>query len=221
MRVVVAGGHGKIALLLQRLLSGRGHPVVGLIRNPEHAADLRAVGAEPAVCDLERTSVVDLSAQLAAAEADAVVFAAGAGPGSGIARKDTVDRAATALLADAAERAGARRYLLVSSMGVDGPPGDDPDDVFAAYLRAKKAAEDDLRGRDLDWTILRPGRLTDAPATGRVRLGRRVERGEVPRADVAAVLAALLDARATAGQTCELVGGDTRIDQAIGRISAA
>jgi uncharacterized protein YbjT (DUF2867 family) len=221
MRVVVAGGHGKIALLLERLLSGRGHPVVGLIRNPGHAADLRAAGAEPAVCDLERTPARELAAQLTAADADAVVFAAGAGPGSGIPRKDSVDRAAAALLADAAEQAGVRRYLLVSSMGVDAAPTADPDDVFAAYLRAKKAAEDDLRGRDLDWTALRPGRLTDAPATGLVRLDRHVERGEVPRADVAAVLAALLDNPATAGQTLELVGGDTPIDQAVGRISAA
>jgi len=213
MRVVIAGGHGKIALLLERALAMRGDAAVGLVRNADHVADVRGTGADAVVCDLERTTVDDLAAVLAGAHA--VVFAAGAGPGSGIPRKDTVDRAAAVLLADAAEAAGVRRYVQVSAMGVDSARQAGPDDVFGAYLVAKKAAEDDLRARPLDWTILRPGRLTDDPPAGTVRLARHVDRGAVSRAEVAAVLVALLDAPATAGRVLELVGGDTPIADAV------
>lgn len=218
MRVVIAGGHGKIAKLLERELAGRGDAALGLIRNPDHAAALRAAGAEPVVCDLEHTDVDALAAHLAGA--DAVVFAAGAGPGSGAARKDTVDRGAAVLLADAAVRAGVRRYLLVSSMGVDAAPSEGTDDVWAAYLRAKKAAEDDVAARDLDVTVLRPGRLTDDEPAGRITLARHVEAGAISRADVARVLLALLYAPATAGHTLELVGGDTPIADAIAAVAA-
>src|SRR5215813_7751359 len=192
MRVVIAGGHGKIALLLEGLLAGRGDQAVGLIRNPAHAADVQKAGAGAVVCDLEAASAEEVAALLSGA--DAVVFAAGAGPGSGIPRKDSVDRGASVLMADAAERAGVRRFVQVSTMGAGQPPRPGTDDVWAAYITAKTAAEDDLRTRDLDWTILRPGRLTDAPATGRIRLAPPpVPRGAVPRADAAAVIAALLD----------------------------
>ncbi|MFF5181561.1 SDR family oxidoreductase [Micromonospora sp. NPDC000316] len=213
MRVVIAGGHGKIALLLERHLTDRGDTAVGLIRNPDQADALRAAGATPIVCDLEHTDVGTLAGHLA--DADAVIFAAGAGPGSGTARKDTVDRAAAALLADAATRAGVHRYLLVSSMGVDDPPTAGTDDVWAAYLRAKRAAEDDLRARDLAWTVLRPGRLTDDAPTGQVTLTRHAGSGAISRADVAHVLAALLDTPHTAGATLELVGGSTPITDAV------
>jgi uncharacterized protein YbjT (DUF2867 family) len=247
MRIVIAGGHGQIALRLARLLAARGDPVVGMVRNPDHAGDLRAAGAEPVVIDLERATAADVAAVLSAqpdaaptespdahqrpdtgqgpdlrpvpAGADAVVFAAGAGPGSGAARKDTVDRAAAALLADAATLAGVRRYLQISAIGLAraDAPGMDP--VFAAYLRAKAAAEDDLRARDLDWTILRPGRLTDEPGTGRVRLGPPpVPGGAVPRDDVAAVLVVLLDRPDTSGLTLELVSGDTPVAEAVAAV---
>jgi uncharacterized protein YbjT (DUF2867 family) len=213
MRVVIAGGHGKIAQRLARLLVARDDLPVALVRNPDHVEDLRALDAEPVLCDLEAADVDEVAGHLA--EADAVVFAAGAGPGSGAARKETVDRAAAVLLADAAERAGVRRYLQVSAMGLDrgDQPGMDP--VFAAYLRAKRAAEDDLRGRDLDWTILRPGRLTDEQGTGRVLLGPHVPAGAVSRDDVAAVLLALLDEPRTAGLTPELVAGDRPVAEAV------
>ncbi|SCL32307.1 NAD(P)H-binding [Micromonospora rhizosphaerae] len=218
MRVVIAGGHGKIAKLLERELTGRGDSAVGLIRNPDHAAALRAAGAEPVVCDLEHSDADTVAGHLAGA--DAVVFAAGAGPGSGAARKDTVDRAAAVLLADAAQRAGVRRYLLVSSMGVEQPPAAGTDEVWAAYLRAKKAAEDDVTGRDLDVTVLRPGRLTDDEPVGRIQLARHVEPGQVTRADVARVLLALLYEPATAGLTLELVGGETPMADAIRAVAA-
>jgi uncharacterized protein YbjT (DUF2867 family) len=214
MRVVIAGGHGKIALLLERLLAGRGDQAVGLIRNPAHAADVRQAGAEAVVCDLEAASAGDVAALLSGA--DAVVFAAGAGPGSGVPRKDSVDRGASVLMADAAERAGVRRFVQVSSMGAGQPPSRDGDEVWAAYITAKTAAEDDLRARDLDWTILRPGGLTDAPPADRVRLAvPPVPRGSVPRADVAGVIVALLDDPGSRRLTLELVSGDSPIDEAV------
>lgn len=213
MHVVIAGGHGKIALRLERSLAARGDEVIGLIRNPDHAAELETLGAKPVLCDLERASVTELAAHLRGA--DAVVFAAGAGPGSGTARKDSVDRGAAALLADAAQQAGVRRYLLVSSMGLNRVGDPSVDEVFGAYLAAKAAAENDLRARDLDWTILRPGRLTDEPGSGRVQVAADAPYGEVSREDVAAVLRALLDEPATAGFTLELVGGDRPVAEAV------
>ncbi|UNO41310.1 SDR family oxidoreductase [Streptomyces sp. MST-110588] len=215
MRIVIAGGHGQIALRLERLLAGRGDEVAGIIRRPEQAGDLLAAGAEPVVCDLEAASLKDVVRHLEGA--DAAVFAAGAGPGSGIERKATVDRDAAALFTDAAEAAGARRFLMVSSMGADSEPPADTDPVFAAYLRAKGAADAHVRATTgLDWTILRPGRLTDAPGTGRVNLAPATGRGEVPRDDVAAVLAALLREPATAGRTLELITGATPVEDAVG-----
>ena len=219
MHVVIAGGHGKIGLRLAAVLAGRGHVVTGLVRNPDHRADVETAGATAAVVDLESASVDELAAHLDGA--DAVVFTAGAGPNSGVARKDTVDRAAAVLLADAARQAGVRRYLLVSSTGVDAPPAPGTDEVWAAYLVAKKAAEDAIRDTDLDWTILRPGRLTDDPGNGKVLLAAPpVERGDVTRDDTAAVLAALLEAPGTAGRVLELREGDTDLLEAVTRVSA-
>ncbi len=211
MRVVIAGGHGKIALLLEHLLAERGDRPVGIVRNPDHVADVEATGAEAVVLDLESTDAARLAQTLEGA--DAVVFAAGGGPGSGVARKETVDKGAASLLADAAARAGVRRYLMVSAMGTE-HADPDSDDVFQVYLRAKQAADDDLRARDLDWTVVRPGRLTDEPGTGRVRVGT-LERGDVPRADVAAVLAGCLDAPTTVGRTFDLLTGDVPVDEAL------
>jgi len=214
MRVVIAGGHGKIALLLERLLAGRGDRAVGLVRNPAHVADVQQAGAEAVVCDLEAASAEDVALLLSGA--GAVVFAAGAGPGSGAPRKDSVDRGASVLMAEAAERAGVRRFVQISSMGAGQPPRPGTDEVWAAYITAKTAAEDDLRARDLDWTILRPGRLADVPATGRIRLAAPpVPRGSIPRADVAAVIAALLDQPGTHYQTLELTSGDTPVATAV------
>jgi uncharacterized protein YbjT (DUF2867 family) len=218
MRVVIAGGHGKVALALERLLAGRGDQAVGLIRNPAQAGDVQQAGAEAVVCDLETASAGDVAMLLAGA--DAVVFAAGAGPGSGIPRKDTVDRAASVLMAGAAGQAGVGRFVQISSMGAGSPPQPGRDDVWAAYITAKAAAEADLRSRDLDWTILRPGHLTDDPPAGRVRLAAPpVPAGAISRADVAAVIAALLDEPGTRHQTLELVGGDTPITEAVRSLS--
>jgi uncharacterized protein YbjT (DUF2867 family) len=212
MRVVIAGGHGQIALLLEERLSRRGDTPVGIVRNPDHVADLEQRGAEAVVLDLEKAGVEDLAAVVEGA--DAVVFAAGGGPGSGVARKETVDKGAAVLLADAVERAGVRRYLMVSSMGTDQA---DPtsDDVFQVYLRAKAAADEDLRGRDLDWTIIQPGRLTDDPGTGRVTLDSEAQPREIPRADVAHALVAALDSPATIGKQLTLLSGPVPVEEAL------
>jgi uncharacterized protein YbjT (DUF2867 family) len=214
MRTVIAGGHGKIALLLEGLLAERGDQAVGLVRNPAQLTDVQRAGAEAVLCDLETASAADVAALLSGA--DAVVFAAGAGPGSGVSRKDAVDRAASVLMAGAAEQAGVRRFVQISSMGAGQPPQAGADETWAAYITAKTAAEDDLQARDLDWTILRPGGLTDAPAAGRVRLAAPpVPRGTIPRADVAAVIAALLSGPYARHQTLELVSGDTPVAEAV------
>jgi uncharacterized protein YbjT (DUF2867 family) len=217
-RIVIAGGHGKIALLLERLLADRGDSVVGLVRNPAHIADLEAAGAEAAVLDLENSSVADVTERLRGA--DAVVFAAGAGPGSGAARKETVDRDAAILLADAAIAAGVPRYVMISAMGADAH-ADASDPVFAAYLRAKAAADEDVAARaELATTIVRPGLLTDEPGTGRVTIADTTGRGSVSRQDVAAVLMEVLDTPASAGRTFELIGGQTPIPTAVAAVSS-
>lgn len=219
MRVVIAGGHGKIALITAQLLSSRGDSVVGIIRNPDHADDLRVAGAEPIVLDLENTTNGVVSTHLR--DADAVIFAAGAGPGSGAARKETVDRDAAILLADAAEAADVSRYLMISAMGADADAPDDAgDDVFVTYLRAKGAADDLIRSRtSLSSTIVRPGLLTDDEATGRVTIAEHTDRGSIPRADVAAVLVAVLDAPQTAGTTFDVISGDNDITEAVATLT--
>lgn len=212
MRIAIAGGHGKIALILQKLLSDAGHEAVGLIRNPEQAGDLLVAGGIPVVLDLEQVSAETLAADLAGV--DAVVFAAGAGPDSGAARKLTVDRDAAVLLADAAVIAGIRRYVMISAMSADSFEPDS-DDVFQVYLRAKSEADSAVRQRDLDWTIIRPGALTDDPGTGLVHLAESTGRGSIPRADVAAlVYCSLVDGVGLHAQF-EAIQGDDPVAEAL------
>ncbi|WP_024804608.1 SDR family oxidoreductase [Nocardia sp. BMG51109] len=217
MRIVIAGGHGKIALLLSEALTRRGDEVASLIRNPAHASEVVAAGARPVPIDLEDAAVTQVAT--AVAGADAVVFAAGAGPGSTADRKYTVDRDGSVLLAEGAEQAKVRRFVQISAMGTDRTPDPARGEVWAAYLEAKRQAEEDLRARDLDWTVLRPGRLTDDPGTGSVTLVEAPgEYGAVPRADVAAVIAEMLGAGTTFGRTLELVSGPTDIARAVAEV---
>jgi nucleoside-diphosphate-sugar epimerase len=211
MLVAIAGGHGQIAVRLARVLADRGDTARSLIRNPDHADDIRAAGGEPVVCDLEHAAETEVAEAIGGA--DAVVFAAGAGPGSGSERKWTMDYGGAAKLIAAAKQAGIRRYVMVSSMGAD--PNAAGDDTFSVYLQAKGKADEDLRASGLDFTIVKPGRLTDDPGTGSVTLAESVERGEVPRDDVAAVLAAVLSAPATIGRSAELVSGDVPVEEAV------
>lgn len=209
--IAIGGGHGKIALHLTRRLSARGETAVGLIRNPDHADDVRAAGGEPRLCDVERASVPEIAS--AVTGASAVVFAAGAGPGSGAERKLTMDRDGAIKLLQAAEAVGVPRYLMISSVGAENPP--DGDDVFSVYLRAKAQADAALQASDLAWTIVRPGRLTDEPGTERVRIDLKPFRGEVPRADVAAVLDELLGRTSAPRRVLNVNTGDTPVAQAL------
>ncbi|HSO55369.1 MAG TPA: SDR family oxidoreductase [Actinomycetes bacterium] len=210
MDVLVAGGHGKIALRLLRLLAAEGHRARGLIRKPEQAANLEALGAEAVLGDLE----ADASLAGYVEGADVVVFAAGAGPGSGPERKRTVDLGGAVKLADAALAVGVRRYVMISSIGADRP--DAASGGMRPYLEAKAEADQYVMASGLEYTIVRPGSLTDDPGTGRVRLPTELGgRGEVPRDDVAAVIAKVLDAPNTIGVTFEVFSGDLLVDEAV------
>jgi uncharacterized protein YbjT (DUF2867 family) len=162
------------------------------------------------VCDLEHASVEEIAA--AVSGTDAVVFAAGAGPGSGAERKLTMDRDGAIKLLDATATAR-QPYLMVSAVGAESPP--DRDDVFGVYLRAKAEADAALSATDRDWTIVRPGRLTDDRGTGRVRLDSSPFRGDIPREDLAAVLAALLHDPRASRRTLYVNGGDESIEHAL------
>ena len=209
MDVLVAGGHGKIARHLLRMLAENGHHARGLIRNPDHAPDLERIGAVPVLCDLEQD---DPRPHLGTA--DAIVFAAGAGPGSGPERKRTVDYGGAVKLIEAAEELGAPRYLMVSSMGA-GDPASAPE-AMRPYQQAKHDADEALAASSLDWTIVRPGGLTDAPGGGRVAIAARLGHfGQVPREDVALVLLESLEAENTIRRTFEVLEGDVPVREAI------
>jgi uncharacterized protein YbjT (DUF2867 family) len=221
MLVAIAGGHGKIARRLTRLLVAHGDQVRGLIRNPDHTDDLRADGAEPVVCDIEHEGVAEIARAIAGA--DAVVFAAGAGTGSGPRPKWTIDRDGAIKLLEAARGARVDRYLMISSIGAESPP--DGDDTFSVYLRAKAQADEALMTSDREWTIVRPGLLTDEPGTGRVRIDPQPFPEHVPRDDVAAVLQAVLPEPRSARRVLYIGSGEDEIEaalaKALGRTSTA
>jgi uncharacterized protein YbjT (DUF2867 family) len=210
MDVLVAGGHGKIAMRLLRLLAAEGHRARGLIRNSGQAADLEALGAVAILGDLE----ADASLAEYVQGADALVFAAGAGPGSGPERKRTVDLGGAVKLVDAALAVGVQRYVMISSIGADRPHA--ASGGMRPYLEAKAEADRYLMASGLEYTIVRPGSLTDAPGIGRVRVSRGLGgRGAIPRDDVAAVIAQVLDAPNTIGVTFEVFSGDLLVAEAV------
>jgi len=209
MEVLVAGGHGQVALRLLKLLVEHGHRGRGLIRNPDHAADLEAAGAEPVLCDLEAD---DPRPHLGSAQA--IVFAAGAGPGSGPERKRTVDLGAAVKLIEAARELGVARYVMVSSMGTQDV--EHAAEAMRPYLQAKRDADDALMASGLDWTIVRPGRLTDAPGTGTVDAARGLgRRGEIPRDDTALVLLETLDRQNLVRVAFDVLEGPTPVEAAL------
>jgi nucleoside-diphosphate-sugar epimerase len=211
MHVAIAGAHGKIAMLLTRRLAARGDSVTGLIRNPDHADDVRGAGADPVVRDLEQASPAEVAEAIGGA--DAAVFAAGAGPGSGSARKLTMDRDGAITFLEAATSAGVPRFVIVSSVGAESPPDDD--DVFSVYLRAKAEADAAVKASDRKWTVLRPGGLTDDPGTGLVHISKKPFRGRVPREDVAAVIEAVLEGPRAVGRVLYVNGGEDTIEKAL------
>lgn len=214
MIVTIVGAHGSIARLLSPLLAAAEYTVRGLVRNEDQFDDLRDDGAEPVLCDLE--SAGDRALDAALAPSDIVVFAAGAGPGSGPERKKTLDRDGAIASVRSAVRIGAQRFVIVSSMGADEPPEDDED--FSVYLRAKAMADEAARAAEIDSTIVRPGALTDDEPTGSVNIADSTGRGEIPRADVAAVLAELIDTGRGRNSTFELIAGDTLIADAVSKL---
>jgi nucleoside-diphosphate-sugar epimerase len=211
MVVAIAGAHGKIAMSLAARLAGRDDTVVGLIRNPDHADDVGRQGASAVVCDLESATVEGIATAIAGA--DAVVFAAGAGPGSGPERKLTMDRDGAAKLLRAAVAAGVPRFVIISAVGAEEPP--EGEDTFSVYLRAKAEADEAVQASDRDWTIVRPGRLTDDAGVGRVRLDVSPFRGQVPRHDVAAVIDGLLHGSRSARRLLYVNAGEQPIEQAL------
>jgi uncharacterized protein YbjT (DUF2867 family) len=211
MDVVIAGGHGQIALRLARLLAARGERVRSIVRNSDHEADVSATGASVVVFDLEKRSGSELAEVVAGA--DAVVFAAGAGPGSGPERKRTVDLGAAVKLIEAAEASRVRRYVMISSIGADDPAGGS--EAMRPYLEAKAEADAALAHSGLDWTIVRPGALTNDKGTARVAVGERLGRAGVTRDDVAAVIVGVLDEPCTIGRTFVVVEGETPIPDAL------
>ena len=211
MKIGIAGGAGKVGRRLIRALVEAGEEVASLDRNPGHADAVREAGATPVTCDLERAGLPAIATAIDGL--DAAVFAVGAGPGSGPESKWTIDYAGALKLIAACKLAGVQRYVMVSSIGAD--PDASGDDTFAAYLRAKGRADEDLQKSGLDYTVVRPTSLTDDPGAGRVEAGAAVERGRIPRDDVAAVLAATLKAENTIGKTFEVTSGETPIDEAI------
>ena len=209
MDVLVAGGHGQIARRLLRLLAQHGHTARGLFRNPDHAADLEADGAHPVLCDLEHD---DVRPHIEAHPPDAIVFAAGAGPGSGAARKQTMDLGGAVRCIEAARELGVERFLIVSSIGT---LDIDPESPMRAYLEAKRDADLALQDSGLRWTIVRPGGLTNDPGTGRVALAPRLAFGQITRDDVAAVLYACLSAANTVHGAFDLLNGPDPIENAV------
>ena len=212
-RIAIVGGHGKVAQHLLHVLRRAEHTPVALVRKEEYRAELEERGAEVRLLDLERQGVEDFAEAFDGCAA--VVFAAGGGPDGNIERKRTVDLEGSLKSIEGARRAGVRRFVQISAIGVDDPLPDDTGDVWRAYVEAKRDADAALRASDLDWTIIRPGRLTDDAATGLVDLGPGVTRGDVTRADVAAVVAAVLDSDRTIGKQWGLVGGDTPVADAV------
>ncbi|WP_067975612.1 SDR family oxidoreductase [Mycolicibacter icosiumassiliensis] len=211
-RIMIIGGHGKIALLLAPLLTQTHDQVSSVFRNPDHAEEVAVTGAVPVVADIEQLDTDGLARLLAGH--DAVVFSAGAGGGNPE-RTYAVDRDAAIHCVDAAEKAGVRRFVMVSYFGA-GPDHGVPDgDPFFPYAQAKAAADAHLRATDLDWTVLGPSRLTLEPATGRIAVGPDTGKGQVSRGNVAQVIAACLREDSTIGRTIEFNDGPTPIPEAL------
>lgn len=211
-RIVIVGGHGKVALLLSPILVEPGNEVTSIFRNPDHSEEVAVTGAVPVVADIEQLDTAALADLLAGH--DAVVFSAGAGGGNP-ARTYAVDRDAAIRTIDAAVQAGVRRFVMVSYFGAGPDHGVPEDDPFYPYAQAKAAADAHLRATDLDWTVLGPSRLTDEPATGRIVVGPDTDKGQVSRANVAQVIAACLADAATIRRTIEFNDGHTPIAAAL------
>lgn len=212
-QIAIVGGNGKVARHVITQLVTHGHQPVALVRNPTYQHDLEQLGAHVRMLDIEQDGVEKYAE--AFSECDAVVFSAGGGPDGNIERKRTVDLGGSLASIEAARQAGIDRFVQISAINVDRPVPDSAEPVWKAYVEAKRDADIALRESGLDWTILRPGRLTDDPGTGLVALGDSLGRGDIPRADVAAVVVAALENPSSTGRQWDLVGGQTPVDEAV------
>jgi uncharacterized protein YbjT (DUF2867 family) len=212
-RIAIVGGHGRIAQLLITELVDRGHQPLALVRKAEQTAELQQLGAETALLDIEQDPGERFGELFDGV--GAVVFAAGGGGDGNIERKRTVDLGGSLKSIAGATSVGVKRFVQISAIGVDAEIPEDTEPVWRAYVEAKRDADAALRDSDLDWTIIRPGGLTDDPATGQVALAPELDRAEVSRADVAAVLAAALDDPRTIGHQWTLTEGSSSISDAI------
>jgi uncharacterized protein YbjT (DUF2867 family) len=212
-QIAIVGGNGKVARHVITQLVTHGHQPVALVRNPTYQHDLEQLGAHVRMLDIEQDGVEKYAE--AFSECDAVVFSAGGGPDGNIERKRTVDLGGSLASIEAARQAGIDRFVQISAINVDRPVPDSAEPVWKAYVEAKRDADIALRESGLDWTILRPGRLTDDPGTGLVALGDSLGRGDIPRADVAAVVVAALENPSSTGRQWDVVGGQTPVDEAV------
>lgn len=212
-KIAIIGGHGKIARKLAKLLTGEGHEVSALIRNPDQSDDIRATGARPVIADIENLTTDEIGEVIRGH--DAVVFSAGAGGGSPE-RTYAVDRDAAIRSIDAALKVDVPRFVMVSYFGAGPDHGVPEDNSFFAYAESKAQADAYLRKTTLLWTIVGPSTLTDEPGTGRIATKERgAERSDVSRDDVAAVIAAVLETPSSVGTTIEFVNGQTPIAEAV------
>lgn len=214
-QVTIVGAHGQIARMLTKKLVERGHGVKGLVRSNDQFDDIRSDGGEPVLCDVEVADISEIENVFSGS--DVVVFAAGSGPDAGPDRKQSMDRDGAIKSMDAAVRVAASRFVVISSMGADDPPDDD--EAFSVYLRAKHDADESVRAstkrHDIAHVIVRPGQLTDDDATGSVQVAGHTGRGRIPRADVAEVLAQIIDSGLGDGHTFEVISGPTSITDAL------
>lgn len=214
-KVAIVGANGNIGRLLISSLVERGDTAVGVVRKPEQIDEIEEAGAQGALVDVEHDTAGRLAEAILGSEA--IVFTAGAGAGSGPERKRTVDYGGSVLSIAAARQADVKRFIQVSAISVDQPVPEDADETWKAYVAAKRDADVALRNSDLDWTILRPGLLTDDPGTGSVEVAETVARGPIPRADVAALIVACLDDSRTIRQQWAAISGPYPIPEAITR----
>jgi uncharacterized protein YbjT (DUF2867 family) len=212
-QIAIVGGNGKIARHLIAALTLQGHTPLALVRNTDRAAELEALGATVGVLDIENSADADFGKAFEGS--DAVVFAAGGGADGNIERKRTVDFEGSVKSIAGARLADIHRFVQISAISVDKPIAADAGAVWTAYVEAKRDADVALRASALDWTIIRPGALIDEDPTGLIALGEEVGRSRIPRADVAALLAAVIDDDRTIGTQWEVVSGDTPIAEAI------